>query len=69
MTPEQCRAARALLGWSQKTLAARAGVSSTTIRSFEQGMREMMPANAQAIVHAFTDAGIEIIPGGVRRAP
>jgi len=68
MTPEQCRAARALLGWSQKTLAARAGVSSTTIRSFEQGTRVLMPANSQAIVRAFSEAGVELIPGGVKWA-
>jgi transcriptional regulator with XRE-family HTH domain len=35
MTPEQCRAARGLLGWTQAELAARADVHSATVRGFE----------------------------------
>jgi ribosome-binding protein aMBF1 (putative translation factor) len=37
MTPDQCRAARALLDWRQDTLAERARAGVTTIRNFENG--------------------------------
>lgn len=67
MNPDQCRAARALLGWSQKELARLTGVSAATIRNFENSQRALMPANAAAIESAFAQAGIEFIPGGVRR--
>ncbi len=40
MTPVHCRAARALLGWSQNDLASRAGVSRSTIADFERGSRK-----------------------------
>jgi transcriptional regulator with XRE-family HTH domain len=36
--PEQCRAARALLDWTQIELAHRSGVSRSTDRDFEGGM-------------------------------
>jgi uncharacterized protein (DUF433 family) len=37
--PPQVRAARALLDWSQKELAERAGVAVTTVRDIEEGKR------------------------------
>ena len=36
LTPEQCRAARVLLKWSQEELAYQANVSVLTIRHFEK---------------------------------
>jgi transcriptional regulator with XRE-family HTH domain len=42
MSPEQSRAARGWLGWSQKNLAERAGVALNTVYEFEKGRR--MPA-------------------------
>ncbi len=36
ISPQQCRAARTLLGWSQAELAARANVSAATISRFER---------------------------------
>ena len=67
MTPKQCRAARALLGWNQESLARAAGCSVLTVRNFEKGRRALMPNNRQAIVDAFAKAGIEFIPDGVRQ--
>jgi transcriptional regulator with XRE-family HTH domain len=72
MTPDQCRAARALLGWAQPDLAARSGVSGNTISSFEKGATSPIPANLAALVAAFTAAGVDLIPEngggeGVRR--
>jgi len=52
MSPEQCRAARAWLNWSQHDLAAKAHVSDSTIREFEAGRRIPHPNNLLAIRHA-----------------
>lgn len=39
ITPEQCRAGRALLGWSQEELGKRSQVAKATIANFEVGKR------------------------------
>jgi DNA-binding transcriptional regulator YiaG len=39
MTPAQCRAARALIGWSQEELSAASKVEKATIANFELGKR------------------------------
>ena len=56
MTPKLCRAARALLGWTADELAARSGVSVTTLRNFERGARSLMKQN-EAALRAALDAG------------
>ena len=56
-SPNQCRAARGLLGITQVHLARKSGVSLRTIISFEQGEREPMPANRRAIRGALEAAG------------
>jgi len=66
MTPPQCRAARALLDWSQKTLAGHASVSESTIQHFERDGRGIIAANMRALREAFENHGIEFIPDGVR---
>jgi len=58
MSPEQCRAARAWLNWSQSTLAAKAKVSSSTIRDFEAGRRTPHTNNLTAIRLVLEDAGL-----------
>lgn len=58
MFPEQCRAARAWLGWSQSELAAKAGVSTSTIRNYEVGKRLPHGNNLRAIRIAFEQAGM-----------
>jgi transcriptional regulator with XRE-family HTH domain len=62
MTPEQCRAARALLDWSQDDLAERSQVAARTVRYFEKGLRELIPANLDALQRAFEGAGVVLIP-------
>lgn len=37
MSPRQCKAARALLGWKQDKLAVKAGISKRTVVRFESG--------------------------------
>jgi DNA-binding transcriptional regulator YiaG len=49
MIPEQCRAARAWLAWSQDDLAKAAGVGLSTVKDFEGGRREPIANNRKAI--------------------
>lgn len=58
----QCRAARALLGWSQGELAVAAAVSKTTVVDFERGTRTPHRNNLAAIHRALELAGIHFIP-------
>lgn len=61
MSPEQCRAARAWLGWSQQQLANKSGVSASTVRDFETGRRIPIANNLRAIRRALEDAGIQFL--------
>jgi transcriptional regulator with XRE-family HTH domain len=61
ITPEQCRAARALLDWTQEDLAGRAGVSRSTVRGFENGQHELHRASAAVIREALARAGVILI--------
>ena len=65
ITSEQCRAARALLNWSQPTLAEAVGIARETIAHFERGARLPHPNNLVDIRTALEAAGIEFIdPNG-----
>lgn len=69
MTPEQCRAARALLDWSQQQLAEAANVGNATIRNFEATRSLPQSATLDAMRQAFDAASIEFTNGdnpGVR---
>jgi transcriptional regulator with XRE-family HTH domain len=61
ISPELCRAARALLGWKQSDLADKADVSIGTIRDFEADVRKLHKNNARAIRRAFQDAGVDFL--------
>ena len=65
LTPEQVKAARALLAWSQQELATQARVSPSTIADFERGSRTPVANNAQAIRDALETRGLQFIAGGV----
>lgn len=58
MTPEQCRAARGWLGWTQQELATRAHVGLSTVKVFEKGSGKLIPATAEAIQRTIEQAGI-----------
>lgn len=60
LTPEQSRAARGWLDWSQEELAKKANVSLSTVRDFEKGRRTPIANNLDAIERALTQAGIRL---------
>lgn len=63
LTPAQLRAARALLGIDQRTLADLAGVSLPTIQRMEasDGYVRGVVDTLTKVVHALERAGIELI--------
>jgi DNA-binding XRE family transcriptional regulator len=56
--PEQCKAARAVLDWSQITLAREAGVALKTVQNFENEKHTPTQATLQVLVHTLEMAGI-----------
>jgi transcriptional regulator with XRE-family HTH domain len=69
ITPEQIRAARALLRMEQDELARRAQVSVARIQDIEahDGLKRVPPATVDSVRHVLEDAGAEFIDRGVRR--
>jgi DNA-binding transcriptional regulator YiaG len=61
MSPEQCRAARGWLGWSQQQLAERAHVGISTVRDFEAGRRQPIANNIASMRRILEEAGIEMM--------
>lgn len=60
VTPEACRAGRAILKWSMRDLAERSGVAWTTINRLEGGV-SARDATAAKIVAAFQAHGVELL--------
>jgi transcriptional regulator with XRE-family HTH domain len=58
----QCRAARALLNWTQELLATNACVSRATIADFENSSRLPMTNNIRSMADSMFAAGVEFIP-------
>lgn len=68
ITPSQIRAARALLEWSGRDLAARLKVSPATVSMIESGHNTGSVETLSAMMEEFTRAGIEFLPNdGVAR--
>ncbi len=65
LCPQQCRAARGLLDWSQSDLAERAGVSRSTVRDFEGGRHELHRASEAQLVRALSEAGVVLLAAEV----
>jgi ribosome-binding protein aMBF1 (putative translation factor) len=74
MSPEQSRAARGWLGWSQQDLAKRASVGLSTVKDFENGSRTPISNNLNAIQRALESEGIQLVfgsdgqPAGIRKS-
>ncbi|WP_348629911.1 helix-turn-helix domain-containing protein [Mesorhizobium sp. M7D.F.Ca.US.004.03.1.1] len=64
ITPEQCRAARAMLGWSQQALANASRVGVVTIRQFEIGASTPRNATVQVLRLALEAAGVVFVADG-----
>jgi len=58
----QCRAARALLNWSQSDLATASKVGLSTIGNFEAGRSVPIASNLEALTRSLEAAGIQFIP-------
>jgi transcriptional regulator with XRE-family HTH domain len=69
ITPEQIRAARALLRLEQDELARRAQVSVVTVRRLEapDGIAKVAPGTVDEVQRALEAAGAEFVDRGVRR--
>jgi transcriptional regulator with XRE-family HTH domain len=64
MTPAQCRAARALLDWTQPRLAEEAALGLSTVVDYERQRRVVSTEAIDSIARALESAGIEFINGG-----
>jgi DNA-binding transcriptional regulator YiaG len=64
MTPEQCRAARGWLDWSQDDLAIAGHVSLSTVRDFEKGRHVPIANNLAAMTAALEARGIVFVDSG-----
>ena len=62
ITGDQCRAARALLKWSQGDLKDAAKVARKTIADFENGASVPFERTLRDIKQTLEEAGVEFIP-------
>lgn len=67
--PAQVRAGRALLGWSQEELAARAKVGVSSVRDTENQKRPFDSGVANAIGQALRNEGIIFVHGDANGGP
>ena len=58
ISPEQCRGARAMLGWSRDRLASEAEVAVGTVIDFERGARQPYKRTLSDLRRAFEGSGI-----------
>jgi transcriptional regulator with XRE-family HTH domain len=64
IVPQQCRAARALLNWTQGELATLAGVSRSTIKDFECHRHVLHRATESLLIHALENGGVQLLSAG-----
>jgi transcriptional regulator with XRE-family HTH domain len=61
ISARQCRAARALLNWSQQDLADNAKVGIVTVRQLEAGAHEPRRATLEVVRRALEVGGVDFI--------
>ena len=59
----QCRAARALLGWSAQELADRAGIGVATVRRFESA-NAVADSSITTMAAALAEGGVTFVAAG-----
>jgi len=64
LDPRQCRAGRALLGWSQADLSGAAAVNKRTILDFESGARQPYGRTLLDLREAMERAGVVFLADG-----
>jgi transcriptional regulator with XRE-family HTH domain len=64
LTPQQSRAARAMLGWSREELAEKAGLSAGTVTGFELLGADSKISTLHKMRRALEAAGLEFIEQG-----
>ena len=67
ISAKQIRAARALLGWKHRELAAAAGLSEVSIKNAERGVVDSRGSTLNAIQRAFDRAGVIFLDTGDSR--
>lgn len=68
ITPEQIRAARALLDWPTSELAKRTALTVNGLNKIERGHVNAQRETLEKIQRVFEDSGLEFLPGsGLRR--
>jgi transcriptional regulator with XRE-family HTH domain len=73
IAPEQSRAARGWLGWSQAELAKQANVSVRTVAAFERSEKNPLPNHLTVLRRVIEAAGIRLLfdedgaPAGIAR--
>lgn len=65
LVAEQCRAARALIGWSRGELSERCGVAASTLADFEAGKRAPYPRTLADVRRTLEEAGVAFIQASV----
>lgn len=63
LAPQHVKAARALLDWSAKDLAAHSSVGISTVKVFESG-KPVRESSKDAMIEALDKAGVELLNGG-----
>jgi transcriptional regulator with XRE-family HTH domain len=59
ITPKQCKAARAFLGWSQQDLADKLRITQKTLTDFERGITNPQRRIAEDIRTVLQEAGVK----------
>jgi transcriptional regulator with XRE-family HTH domain len=62
ISPQQSRAARALLEWSQADLSEASKTATKTVADFERGARVPYARTLEDVQAALEKAGVEFIP-------
>ena len=66
MTPNECAAARKILGWTMRDLAAKARVGTMLVQLFENRCFTPLPETMEKLRCALEAGGIEFCWPGVR---